>query len=705
MKEHRKLAAIMFTDIVGYTALMSIDEKKALKILSKNRELQKTALHRFNGEFIKEIGDGILSIFQSSWDAVSCAMELQNALSKTGYFQLRIGIHTGDIVISEKDVFGDGVNIASHIQAICEPGGILISEKVYDDIKNKIGVIADCLGERSLKNMKDPVKIYSLTPECYNYILEQEKAGTDKQPRSGKDGLEVLKKVFDRRPVLAVAAATFLAAIALGVYFFIIRKQDASQTIQHDKRSTMQAGRQAWTNSIAVLPFTDLSPDRDQEYFCDGMAEELIGVMAHIPGLKVVARTSAFSFKGKEINLRDIGRELDVNTILEGSVRKSGNQLRISVQLIDVKSGYHLWLQTYDRELKDVFLIQDEIASAIASALKTRLLREDDRYTEKKQTQNTQAYEFYLKGRFFCNKRSEEAMGKSISYFEQAIAADQDYALAYAGLADALLLQTWWGWNQKPAGYEKAKELALRALELDGSLAEAYATLGSISCYYDWKWEESRKMLKQSIQLNPSYATAHQYYAELLDILDENMEARAEIDLAIELDPVFFMNQSLSCIYFIKEGRYDEALEANIRAQELNPDYIFTYLQFFTIYFYQGNDARAIEALQKFMAGDSSTVHYVDTVGEVYQRSGIPGLWELLTEVWQKDPSPPLSDIAWCYSILKDKEHALTWMEKAVEGRSSAIPRIMSYPEYDFLLGERRYRSLIERMGLTAYDL
>lgn len=703
MKEHRKLAAIMFTDIVGYTALMSKDEKNALKILSKNRELQKTALHRFNGEFIKEIGDGILSIFQSSFDAVSCAMELQNTLNRTGYYQLRIGIHTGDIVVSEKDVFGDGVNIASHIQAICEPGGILISEKVYDDIKNKIGIAADCLGEKSLKNIKDPVKIYSLSKECYHAILEQGKAGSDQRHGAVMDWVETLRGFLNRRPALAVGVSMLIVIVALGAYFIVTQKQDTSKTFQQDERSANQTGKKTWTNSIAVLPFTDLSPDKDQEYFCDGMAEELIGVMAHIPGLKVVARTSAFSFKGKEINVRDIGRELKVNAILEGSVRKSDNQLRISVQLIDVQNGYHLWSQTFDRELKDVFRIQDEIASAIASALKTRLLTEDNRYAEKKQTQNTQAYEFYLKGRFFCNQRSEEALEKSIAYFEQAIAADPDYALAYAGLADALLLQTWWGWNERPAGYEKAKELALLALDLDGSLAEACATLGSILCYHDWKWEESRKMLKQAIQLNPNYAAAHQYYAELLDILDENNAARAEINLAIELDPVFFMNQSLSCIYFIKEGRYDEALEANIRAQELDPDYIFTYLQFFTIYFYQDKDFLAIETLQEFLARDMYTSKHASTVEAIYDSAGMEGLWNLLITLWQTDPSPTFSDIAWACAILKDKEGALNWMEKAVDGHSAAIPRIMSYPEYHFLRDDPRYLALIERMGLTSY--
>ncbi len=693
----------MFTDIVGYSAMMSKDEKKAMKILAKNRDLQKAALRRFNGEFIKEIGDGVLSIFQSSWDAVRCAIELQNKLNGSLDFQLRIGIHIGDIVTSEKDVFGDGVNIASHIQTICEPGGILISEKVYDDIKNKTGIITHCLGEKSLKNIKDQVKIYLLSPECFQYVIEQDQEGHDIKPGSGKGWTKTTWRAFIRRLALAVVATILTAVITSGLYFLVIKKKETPNTPLRDTELAIQDGHRVWTNSIAVLPFIDLSPDRDQEYFCDGMAEELISVLTQIPELKVVARTSAFSFKGKGLDVRDIGKELKVNTILEGSVRKSGNQLRINAQIIDVKNGYHLWSQTFDRELKEVFAIQDEIASAIADALKTRLLTEDNRQTKKKQPNNTEAYDFYLKGRFFCNTRSEEGMQRSIAYFEQAITADPDYALAHAGLADALLLQTWWGWNKSPVGYEKAKESALRALELDGSLAEACATLGSILCYYDWKWEESRKMLKQAIQLNPNYATAHQYYAELLDLLDENNAARAEINLAIELDPVFFMNQSISCIYYIKEGRYNEAREANIRAQELNPDYLYTYLQFFTIDFYLGNDTRAMEALHTFMAGNPITIPYMDTIGEVYRNSGMDGLWNLLAEIWQKDPSAPLSDIAWCYSMLKDKEQALIWMEKSVNGRSSAIPRIMSYPEYDFLHPDRRFRAMVVQMGLHPY--
>ena len=703
MKEQRKLAAIMFTDIVGYSAMMSEDEKKALKIITKNRELQKAALHRFSGEFIKEIGDGTLSIFRSSWDAVSCAIELQNTIHRTGLFQLRIGIHTGDIVVSEKDVFGDGVNITSHIQVLCEPGGILISEKVYDDIRNKTGIIADCLGEKSLKNIKNPVKIYSLSPECYASVLEQDKEDPGTKHGLGIRWPKTARRVSSRRSVLTVAAFVFLAVIVIGFYLLVIRKNETMNTPLHDKESAMQESKRMWTNSIAVLPFIDLSPDKDQEYFCDGMAEELISVLTQIPELKVVARTSSFSFKGKGMDVMDIGKELKVNSILEGSVRKSGNQLRISAQIIDVKNGYHLWSQTFNRELKDVFVIQDEIASAIASALKTRLLSEDTRQKKNKRILNTEAYEFYLKGRFFCNQRSEEGLKKSIGYFEQAISADSNDALAHAGMADALLTQTWWGWNEGSTGYEKAKEYALRALELDGSLAEAYATLGSISCYHEWMWEESRRMLEQAIQLNPNSATAHQYYAELLDILNENDAARAEINLAIELDPVFFMNQSLSCIYYIKEGRFNEAREANIRAQELNPDYLYTYLQFFTIDFNLGNDARAMEALQTFLSESSVTSAYMDTIGAVYQNSGMNGLWNLLAEIWQKDPSAPLSDIAWCYSILKDREQALTWMEKAVEARSSAIPRIMSYPEYGFLHPDPRFRAMVVQMGLNSY--
>ena len=358
----------MFSDITGYSAMMSKDEKMAMHVLDKNRSIHKSAIARFNGEFIKEVGDGSLAIFQSSIDAVNCALAIRKACLKETSFKVRIGIHTGDIILKEGDVFGDGVNIASRIEAAGEPGGIYISERACEDIKNKAGIRAEFYGEKNLKNIPDPIKIYSVSSGSPQNISEPQKHITQIPPAQAKKTVKSVKGFFSRISTRIIATVILLAIIVSGGYFLTNKNRGISDSATPGK-SLIEGNKRIWMNSIAVLPFSDLSPDKDQEYFCDGLVDELINALSHIPEVKVVARTSAFSFKGKEIDARDIGKKLDVKTILEGSVRKSGNQLRISAQLIDVNNGYHLWSQTFDRELKDIFLIQDEISSAIASAL------------------------------------------------------------------------------------------------------------------------------------------------------------------------------------------------------------------------------------------------------------------------------------------------------------------------------------------------
>ncbi len=691
----------MFTDIVGYSALMSKDEKLAMSILEKNRNLHKEAIAKFNGEYIKEVGDGTLAIFHSSFDAVNCAFEIQKACCTERFLNVRIGIHIGDIIESEGDVFGDGVNVASRIEAAGEPGGIYISEKVYDDIKNKAGIRAEFYGEKTLKNIPDPVRIYSVSARDIKSISEKSPPIMESQPPSGMGVMRSRQSFFSRKRTLGIAAIILLAVITLGGYFLIGKKPGTSTSTADTEKSALKSKKQTWTNSIAVLPFTDLSPDKDQEYFCDGMAEELINVLTYIPELQVVARTSAFSFKEKEIDVRDIGEKLNVKTILEGSVRKSGDHLRISAQLIDVKNGYHLWSQTFDRELKDIFEIQEEISSAIVDALKIKLLREDKRQLTEKQTRNQEAHEFYLKGRYFCYKRTEEDMKKSIMYFEKAIAADPDYALAHAGLAEANFLQWYHRWNNWMDGYESGRQSALRALELNRDLPEAYATLGTILLYADWNWEESQKMFKQAIHLNPNYATAHHYYAELLSVLGENEEARAEINYAIELDPVFIMQLLVSYSIFMYERQFDEALETVKRIQEVIPGSDdFPFYLFFVTYFHMGKDSLAIEALQKSIAGDTSVIK---TVRYAYDKSGMNGVLNFLIGWMKTKSSRAYINIAWCYSMLKENQSSLIWLEKTMEDRNPDIVFIAIDPDFKILRDEPRFLALIDQMGLTPY--
>ena len=297
MAQNRQLAAIMFTDIVGYTTLMGSDEQKAFELLNKNRQIQKPIIEEFQGRFIKELGDGTLAIFNTVSDAVYAAMKIREAGNISKDIKLRIGIHLGEVVFENEDVFGDGVNIASRIQQIATPGGIYISESVYNNVFNKQDIITRYVKQETLKNVREPMKIYEI-------IADSKSPGT---------------------------------------------------TMKEQTKKSMR-------KSIAVLPFVNMSNDPDQEYFSDGMAEEILNSLVHIKDLRVAGRTSSYQFKGKNVDLREVGDKLGVSTVLEGSVRKQGNRVRITSQLINVDDGFHLWSERYDRDMDDIFAIQDEIA-------------------------------------------------------------------------------------------------------------------------------------------------------------------------------------------------------------------------------------------------------------------------------------------------------------------------------------------------------
>ncbi|MFD3003324.1 adenylate/guanylate cyclase domain-containing protein [Pontibacter toksunensis] len=302
MSRIRQLAAIMFTDIVGYTALMGDDEQKAFYLLDKNRALQQALIKQFGGRWIKELGDGVLASFPTVTDAVNCACALVQGCGKVHGLCLHIGIHLGDVVFENEDVFGDGVNIASRLPVLAPAGGIWVSEAVYQNVANKTGVATKFVGEKTLKNVKEPVRVYEVRPT--NDIAES----------------------------------------------------SGSYLLHKDKPQA------AAPKSVAVLPFVNMSNDPEQEYFSDGIAEEIINSLVHLKDLNVAGRTSSFQFKGKSMDLRELGLKLGVSTVLEGSVRKQGDRLRITAQLINVENGFHLWSEKYDRNMDDIFAIQDEIA-------------------------------------------------------------------------------------------------------------------------------------------------------------------------------------------------------------------------------------------------------------------------------------------------------------------------------------------------------
>jgi len=497
-----------------------------------------------------------------------------------------------------------------------------------------------------------------------------------------------------KRMILLVSGLILVAAVvvaALFVFNIIGDKEQAEDLTKMEK-------------SIAVLPFENLSSDEEQAWFSDGITDVIINQLSKISDLRVLGRTSTLKYKDLEEkkSITEIGDELGVNFIIEGTVQRQENKMRISVQLIRALNEGHIWSDIYDREWKDIFDVQSDIAKRIAEELRTVLTPEVRQQIEKSQTQNPEAYNYYLQGRFFINKRTEEGFKKSIEYFEKAVASDPDYALAYAGLADAFFLGTWYGLFSRPEGYNTSKEYVLKALNLNPELAEAHTVLGGLLCWNEWKWEEARKELLLAIELNPNFVTAHSYYSELLDILRQNDEARQQINLALKIDPYFPLINTLSALYYLHENKFNEALIEYRKVQELQPDRNLHYY-FFEIYVKQGEDQLAIEELQKALLWDTLLPENVNIVKDVFNKSGVNGLLQLLIELELNKSWPNSWRISRWYAMMNRKDESLIWLEKAFE-ESTQIPRINCDPDFDNLRSEPRFVALIEKMGLLNYS-
>jgi adenylate cyclase len=399
--KHR-LCAIMFTDIVGYTAVMARSEAEAMRTRQRHREIVRPLVERYHGEWIEETGDESLSIFPSAVDAANCALAVQSTLRDEPPLQLRVGIHLGETLVEGARVYGEGVNVASRIRPLAEPGQVCITAEVYRSIRNQAEIETVPLGEQNLKNVPEPVTVYSLT-------------GTAAAPGSVAP-LETERPRALRRRALVVALA-----FAAGAAWWLYPTAPDTGPIR----------------SIAVLPLENLSGDPDQEYFADGMTEALIGDLAQIASLRVTSRTSVMRYKGARKPLPEIAAELGVDSVLEGTVMRDGDRVRITAQLIDARRDEHLWAERYDRELVGILALQADVEHAVAKQIRLELAPHLKAQLSGRPAVQPAAQEAYLRGRYFYWKGTHDDTLKAIEYFEEAIRMDPDYARGYAGLADA----------------------------------------------------------------------------------------------------------------------------------------------------------------------------------------------------------------------------------------------------------------------------
>jgi len=496
-----------------------------------------------------------------------------------------------------------------------------------------------------------------------------------------------LKKLFI--PALVVVALVIAVAIIL-------------QLLPHRETVPSESGKP----SIAVLPFEDLSPQKDQGYLCDGLAESFINVLTKIKDLRIPARTSSFSFKGKERNIQEIGQELNVETVLEGSIQKSGNRVRITVKLINVLDESLLWSEQYNREINDIFAIQDEISLAIVDTLKVSLLGEEKSQLTKRYTESIEAYNLYLQGRFFWNKRTEEGLSKAETYFEKAIAADPTFALGYAGLADVYTMLGDYTILPKKEVSPKAREAASKALELDSTLSEAHTSLAWIKMDYDWDWEGAEREFKRAIELNPGYATAHLWYSWMLLTMARFDEGIEEIRIAMELDPLSPIIRGVLGEAYYFSGQYDLAIDKCKKTLEIESNSHSAHHLLARIYVQKSMFEEAIAEIQK--AIDLSNRKILWYLGDLGYAFGVMGnkdkAIEILEELYEQSKQRHVSKIVMVlvYWGLGEEERALDYLEKGIEEHEIVNQIVTVDPSLGKLRQNPRFKAILKKMNLKT---
>ena len=447
--------------------------------------------------------------------------------------------------------------------------------------------------------------------------------------------------------------------------------------------------------SVAVLPFVDLSPKKDNEWLSDGISEAMINSLSRIKDLRVPARTSSFFFKEKKPDIQEIGRMLKVENVLEGSVQVAGDMLRVTAELISVKDGYQLWSDKFDRKMEDVFAIQDDIAQEIVKALKVKLLGEEEIQLGKKYTKNIEAYNLYLQGRFFWNKRTEQDLKKSAEYFKKAIEKDPEYALAYAGLADSYLILAGWTFLSPNESFPEAKKAAFRALEIDPLLEEAPNALAYISFAYDWDWQSAEKGFERALELNPNNATVYLYYFDYLLGMGRFDEALIVIRRAQELDPMSLMTNAVLGRGYYQAGNYDKAIEQFQKTLEMDPGFRPAHVYLADFYLGTGMYAKALSEFK--MANDMPRVGLTCALmGKTAEAHQVVN--ELIEQ--SKHKYVPKSRLAQIYFALGENDKGFAWLERAVEERDFLLTSIKISPYYNRVRSDPRFKALLKKMNL-----
>lgn len=658
----RHLAAILFTDIVGYTAMMQKDESKAVSVIKHYNEVLDNSVKAYRGEVLNNYGDGSLCSFPSALEALTCAIQIQAKLQSDPVVPLRIGLHVGEIFFENGKVLGDGVNVASRIQSLGVANSILLSDELYKKVKNQPEFKVTALGTFRFKNVDEKVDVYALSNE-----------GLIVPNKSKLEGKVESKGSYSKKWLIF-----FALLLTISGYFLYQQVGKKEEVLDR---------------SIAVLPFVNMSNDPNQEYFSDGLSEELLNLLSKVPEMKVIGRTSSFSFKGKNEDLRSIAKKLGVAHILEGSVRKSGNKVRITAQLISAVDGTHLWSKTYDRDLDDIFKVQDEIASAVINELKATLLITNPRQV----TQNSEAYNKYLEGKYFAGRGGLENYSLALQKFEQVLAMDSSFAAAWVGISNVYINQASGGYIPVKDGFGRAHLAVQNALKIDPMLSEAYSVQSRIYMSYDWDWTKARASIERAIELDPGNASNLSIIGALslrLGLIDEAIERFKQ---SIAIDPLRMATYNNMAFALLSMSNFEEAEITIHKLQELNPSFPSSNYLLARVQLGQGNYEAALASIQK-------------ESNEGWRLAGLPLVYFKLNQIDKaestlKEYINKYGDV-WAYQISEafafkgDIDMAFHWLERAYEQRDSGLTNMKIAPYLASLHDDVRWRPFLSKIGL-----
>jgi TolB-like protein len=677
MSYSRRLAAIMFTDIVGYTSLMQEDEKEAMRYVSIHERLLGHLVPKYNGEIQNLMGDGSLCIFPNATDAVRCAREIQEELQQKEFIPLRIGIHVGEVIIEGSKAYGDGVNLASRIEGAGHEGIILFSRSVQTKILNQPDLSAESVGFFHLKNVDSPMELFALK--------EKNLLPIDSKKLKNRISTSTFSKRIPWNYLLLAAVGFILIYV-----MFTKINWNSSEEIS-DK-------------SIAVLPFTDMSPKGDQDWFSEGISIEIINILSGIKDLDVASRTSSFQYKNKQVDLREIGKTLNVKWIIEGSVSKVNEKVRINTQVINTDDGFELWSKRFDRSYKDVFAIQTEIAENIAEGFQIELNPNEKNKIEKPLTRNAEAYDHYLKANFLYRKGAAEYTRAAIVEMEKAIELDTTFSEAYGDLAKFHAASaSWWGDTKPKLAYARALPMAEKALKLNANSTEALRALFQIKWWFERDSEEAERFLRKTIQLTPDNGEPYAHLCFFLNLQGKSREAIKYGKAGVEKDPFFSL-----CHFFLSDsyrllGLYDSAHIHLSEVLSLFPNDLSCLTRKGWTYLDEGKYEMAIDFFNGILEGNQMPFVY-GFLGSAYAKNGQPAeAWKIADKMKEMrnggmiDVSVYLAHI---YAALNEIDLAFEWLNQSIKDGDVDLIWLKVEKQFEPLHKDPRWTTLLDEVGL-----